>query len=139
MSLPPPACASVTWLDPETGWRRANIERASYSGVETKTVVLDLDSAISGRVRLIVSGTGPTPLLGADLVPLAGAVGGPPGTPHDGHDFVHMRDFVPVVTEPDEVTQPEELSEMTRVDLGQGAKMLRGSTRGKVRRSKSPK
>lgn len=134
-----PACASVTWLEPETGWRRANIERASYSGIETNTVVLDLDSAISGRVRLIVFGTGPTPLLGADLVPLAGAVGGPPGTPHDGHDFVQMRDFDAVVTESDEVTQPEELLEMTRVDLGQGAKLLRRTTRGKTRRSKSPK
>jgi hypothetical protein len=83
-----PAAFSVTWFDPEKGWQKANILDASYGGGETQTVSLELKSAVSGRVRLIASGTGPTPLLGADLVPLAGAVGGPPATPHDGHDFV---------------------------------------------------
>ena len=48
---------------------------------------------MSGHVRLIVYGTGPAPLLGANFAPLAGGVGGPPGTAHDGHDFVHMQEF----------------------------------------------
>jgi hypothetical protein len=44
-------------------------------------------------VRLIAFGTGPTPLLGTDLAPLAGVVGGPKGSSHNGNDFVDMRDF----------------------------------------------
>ena len=92
-----PAAFSVTWLDPardpERGWRRAHIQTAAYGGDETKTVNLELRSAVSGHVRLIVYGTGPAPLLGADFAPLAGGVGGPPGTAHDGHDFVHMQEF----------------------------------------------
>lgn len=95
-----PAAFSVTWFDPAQGWQRSNVMNASYGGGETGTVSLDLDSAVRGRVRLIVFGTGATPLLGADLVPLAGAVGGSPGTSHDGHDFVYMKDFVGIADEP---------------------------------------
>ncbi len=91
-----PAAFSVTWFDRERGWQVSNVVSAAYGGGETRTVNLELGSAVSGRVRLIVYGTGPTPLLGADLVPLAGAVGSPArGTPHDGHDFVHMQEFAP--------------------------------------------
>jgi len=92
-----PAAFSVTWLDPDKdadrGWRRAHIQTAAYGGDETKAINLELRSAVSGHVRLIVYGTGPAPLLGADFVPLAGGVGGPAGTAHDGHDFVHMQEF----------------------------------------------
>jgi hypothetical protein len=57
----------------------------------TKTVSLTLGTDPgTDPVRLIVSGTGPTPLLGADLVPLAGPVGGPPASANDGHDVVLM-------------------------------------------------
>jgi hypothetical protein len=89
-----PEAFSVTWFDRARGWQRSNVVTAGYSGTETRTVNLELDQSVSGRVRLIVFGTGATPLLGADLFPLAGAVGGSPGTLHDGHDFVHMRDVV---------------------------------------------
>ena len=41
-------------------------------------------------VRVIAKGTGPAPLAGMTGVPLAGAVGGPPGTAGDGVDFVTM-------------------------------------------------
>jgi hypothetical protein len=99
-----PAAFSVTWFDTDKGWLRANIADASYGGSETKTVTLELKSAVSGRVRLIVHGTGPSPLLGADLVPLAGALGGPKGTPHDGHNFVYMKDFVAAVVKDEEET-----------------------------------
>ena len=92
-----PAAFSVTWIDPEgdpnQGWRRAHIQAAAYGGAETRTVTLYLRSAVSGHVRLVVYGTGPAPLLGADFVPLAGAVGEPPATPHDGRDFVRMMRF----------------------------------------------
>jgi hypothetical protein len=94
-----PAAFSVSFFDLVQGWKTANVTDASYGGAETNTVSLELDTDISGLVRLIVSGTGPTPLLGADLVPLAGAVGGLPAGRHNGHDFVYMKEFV---AEPDE-------------------------------------
>jgi hypothetical protein len=43
--------------------------------------------------RVILRGTGPTPLLGrcnGHLIPLAGRVGDPPGSTDDGHDVVAM-------------------------------------------------
>jgi hypothetical protein len=87
------AAFSVSTFDTTQGWQVIKINDAKYSGDETKTVDLSLDAALSGLVRLIVFGTGPTPLLGTDLAPLAGAVGGPKGTPHNGNDFVDMREF----------------------------------------------
>jgi hypothetical protein len=44
-------------------------------------------------LRLIVRGTGETPVLGGaggQRIPFAGAVGGPPGGVHNGHDFISM-------------------------------------------------
>ena len=87
------AAFAVSTFDAAQGWQVIKVNDAKYSGDETKTVDLTLDSALSGLVRLIVFGTGPTPLLGIDLAPLAGAIGGPKGTPHNGNDFVDMRDF----------------------------------------------
>ena len=86
-----PAGFSVTTFDSANGWQVVNVDKAGFDAA-TKTVTVVLAGKISGRVRLIVSGTGPTPLLGDDLVPLAGELGGPAGTEHDGHDFVHMQD-----------------------------------------------
>jgi hypothetical protein len=88
-----PAAFSVTWFDSAQGWQTSKVNSASYGGDETKTISLNLDSEVSGRVRLIAAGTGPTPILGADLVPLAGALGGPPASPQNGQDFVYMKDF----------------------------------------------
>jgi hypothetical protein len=49
------------------------------------------DRPVNELVRLVVRGTGSTPIVGADpTVPLAGLYGGPPGTRHDGHDAVLM-------------------------------------------------
>lgn len=108
-----PIAFSVTWFEPAQGWSASTVTDAQYGGDETKTVKLELDSAVSGRVRLMVSGTGPAPLLGADLVPLAGAVGGPPASPHSGRDFVYMKDFVAAPAEPDLEEPGEEPSEET--------------------------
>ena len=41
-------------------------------------------------MRFIAFGTGETPLLGADNVPLAGGPNDPPGSADNGHDYVHM-------------------------------------------------
>jgi hypothetical protein len=79
---------SVSWLDAE-GWHASDIVDAIY-GWEDRSVTIHFESAVEGRARLIARGTGPSPILGSNAVPLAGAVGGPPGTEHDGHNFVHM-------------------------------------------------
>ena len=100
-----PAAFSVTWFDSASGWQSVNVGASSHDAV-TKTVKLTLESNIGGRVRLIGFGTGPTPLLGDDLLPLAGAIGDPPGTLHDGHDFVHMQDFVEEVIDAEEKAEP---------------------------------
>jgi hypothetical protein len=54
-------------------------------------LVVKVSPAPTGdRIRVVARGTGPTPLLGTDLIPLAGVTGGPPGSAHDGHDAVIM-------------------------------------------------
>ena len=51
-------------------------------------MILD-DPPAYDLVRVIVRGTGPTPVFGArPRVPLAGLVGGPAGGEDDGHDAV---------------------------------------------------
>jgi hypothetical protein len=146
-----PEAFSVSWFTAESGWQISTVPIASYGGGETKTVNLELDSDISGRVRLIVFGTGPTPLLGTDLAPLAGAIGGPPGTTHEGHDFVFMKDFVAAGPESDEPPAPplpdepparpvpeEEIREENALPVADEAKP-RSSPKVKTRRSKTVK
>ncbi len=79
----------VAAYDRRDGWSTVDVKGAS---VKDDRVTVDLTTAPGGNlVRLIARGTGDSPLLGTNLVPLAGAVGGPlPGTAHDGHDFVFM-------------------------------------------------
>lgn len=73
----------------ERGWVDEDIDAVRYEADPPRIVVELADRPINERVRLIVRGTGPTPVFGADLpVPLAGLVGGPPGTENDGHDAV---------------------------------------------------
>jgi len=45
------------------------------------------------RLRIIAHGTGPRPILGATYLPLAGGRHDPPGTEHDGRDFVLMMTY----------------------------------------------
>jgi hypothetical protein len=56
-------------------------------------VKLNLNTPLTAGmlVRFIAKGTGPKPLLGTNLAPLAGAVGGPEPSPHNGLDFVFMQ------------------------------------------------
>jgi hypothetical protein len=73
----------------ERGWVREDISRIRYSEDDAFTVHVELhDPPAYDFVRLVVRGTGPAPVMGADYVPLAGMLGGPPGTEHDGHDAV---------------------------------------------------
>ena len=76
------------------GWAPNHIDRITlHDGGER--VVVDLDEPPAYRmVRLVIRGTGPTPLYGRNpLVPFAGVEGGPPGTQDDGHDAVHTVDL----------------------------------------------
>jgi hypothetical protein len=85
-----PRAVSVSAFDKADGWQPATVKAARYDAAR-KVVTLELGARPGGNlVRLIVKGTGPFPVLGTDLTPLAGAAGGPGGGAHDGVDFVHM-------------------------------------------------
>jgi hypothetical protein len=83
------AAVSVSTFDDDAGWSEAAVEKVSYRKRAT-AVVVDLRDAPTGLLRVIARGTGPTPLLAADLLPLAGAAGDSVPSPHDGRDYVHM-------------------------------------------------
>jgi hypothetical protein len=71
------------------GWSYDQI-RSIHLTENGHCIEIDLDHAPSYEtVRVIIRGTGRTPLFGNDpRVPFAGTAEGPPGTAHDGHDAV---------------------------------------------------
>ncbi len=75
--------------DDGTGWSPSDIDRITL-GYDRRTVVVDLnDDPPFPTVRVVIKGTGATPIFGADPhVPFAGLQGGPPGTADDGFDAV---------------------------------------------------
>lgn len=74
----------------DTGWEPIGVTSADVSD-DGLTVTLQLRRDPGDTtLRLIARGTGQTPLLGDDGIPLAGGPDSPPGTEHDGHDFVVM-------------------------------------------------
>jgi hypothetical protein len=83
----------ITTFDDDDGWANLEIKKAAVDAAGSN-VTLDLKEAPGGTiVRLIVRGTGPTPVMGivgADRIPLAGASGAgePPGTKDNGNDFI---------------------------------------------------
>jgi hypothetical protein len=81
---------AVTVFDEAHGW--SAIEFTPNADATATTITLDLkqDAAEDRTIRLLVRGTGPGPVLGQNLIPLAGAIGGPAGSTNDGHDFVLM-------------------------------------------------
>lgn len=86
-----PESLSVTTFTTEDGWSTLDIgsTKLDSSGIKL-TVNLKEAMTPSQLVRVIARGTGPQPILGTDLIPLAGAVGGPAGSANDGIDFVIM-------------------------------------------------
>jgi hypothetical protein len=76
------------------GWKLLKINTVNLDTDSAKTVTLTFNKATlpdKGLVRLIVYGTGSTPLLGAELTPLAGAITDPPPiADHIGRDFIIM-------------------------------------------------
>jgi hypothetical protein len=71
------------------GWVDEDIEAVRFDP-EGPAIVVDMaDRPANEIVRLIVKGTGSTPVFGEyPAVPLAGVSGGPPGSVNDGHDAV---------------------------------------------------
>lgn len=73
----------------ERGWVEEDIYSVSYDDPERRVTVILADRPVNEIVRLFVRGTGSMPVFGRDpAVPLAGLVGGPPGSVNDGHDAV---------------------------------------------------
>lgn len=71
------------------GWVDEDIDTVRYDPEDLAVVVRLADRPINEIVRLIVRGTGETPVFGSDpAVPLAGLVAGPPGSVDDGVDAV---------------------------------------------------
>ena len=86
-----PEAIEVWAFDNRDGWRNVEIARDPTLDSPRKRVRVELSSSFGGYlVRVIVHGTGPTPVLGSNGIPLAGLVGGPPGEARDGHDAVLM-------------------------------------------------
>ena len=74
----------------ESGWVVEDLEHRPRYEASTKRVTVRLaDRPVHRLVRVVVQGTGPTPVYGADpTVPLAGVVGDDPGTTGQGRDAV---------------------------------------------------
>jgi hypothetical protein len=86
-----PAAFSVSTYNATDGWSTVEIHQATLDSQTLQTVTIDLrERIVDALVRVIAYGTGPTPLLGTNMVPLAGATDSPSGSIHDGNDFVHM-------------------------------------------------
>lgn len=71
------------------GWVMEDVYDTRYDESQKAIVVRLADRPVNDLIRIVVKGTGARPVMGrTSAVPLAGLVGGPPGTRHDGHDAV---------------------------------------------------
>ena len=83
-----PQSFSVTSFDATNGWKDLAVTVAAVDDATKTVITLTLKTApkTGTLVRLIVFGTGPMPLMGANNIPLGGADAGP-----HGRDFVYMK------------------------------------------------
>lgn len=81
-----PIAFRVHAFDDSQGWSLVSVKSITQSKGQV-TVALK-EEAKGSRIRLVVKGTGGTPVLGRNLIPLAGALDDPPATADDGRDFV---------------------------------------------------
>lgn len=75
-------------VDGPGGWVVEDLYETRFDEAERAIVVTLADRPVNDLIRVIVEGTGPRPVMGTSRIPLAGLVGGPAGTRHDGHDAV---------------------------------------------------
>lgn len=93
------AFAVTLWLDAPGQWRSLPLTAVAVDGMRTGIRVGLGEAVPAGAwLRVVVRGTGPKPVLGEDHVPLAGVVGGPPGTAAAGHDAVVFRPVADLVS-----------------------------------------
>ncbi|GAA6184699.1 hypothetical protein [Aliiglaciecola sp. NS0011-25] len=81
---------SVTAFDTRDGWVNCDIKRVSYQSTENRLQIELRDAPAGVLVRLIVKGTGETPILGRNRIPLAGGIDSPAGSAYQGNDFIYM-------------------------------------------------
>jgi hypothetical protein len=84
---------SVTIFDNIAGWLHLKLQGdPAFAAGPPKLVTVPLKDKIpaKARVRLVVRGAGPAPVLGANFEPLEGIAGGPAIQPGHGADFVWM-------------------------------------------------
>jgi hypothetical protein len=81
---------SITRFVEDDGWSDVDIKKVTVDTAATGVSVELKEKLEPGLVRLIARGTGPRPILGADLQPLAGAAGGVPAV--EGRDFVFVKE-----------------------------------------------
>lgn len=73
----------------ERGWVEEDIDTVRYEAKGRRVIVELADRPINELIRIVVRGTGTTPVYGDEpRVPLAGRVGDPPGTVDNGLDAV---------------------------------------------------
>jgi hypothetical protein len=71
------------------GWVEEDVESVHFDQEESYLAVRLAARPVNSVVRMVVKGTGPTPVFGVEpAAPLAGVWGGPPAGRHDGHDAV---------------------------------------------------
>lgn len=84
----------VSSYDVDDGWSLLPIDDITYDSGDKRINIFLEEDPEDALLRIVIKGSGPTPVLGTtgDLtrIPLAGASGGPPAGPHEGNDFVHM-------------------------------------------------
>jgi hypothetical protein len=86
---------SVATFTDADGWKEISVTPSLTSAPPKLNLHLDTPLAADTLVRFIARGTGAKPLLGTNLAPLAGAVGGPPSPQYHGVDFVFMQARTP--------------------------------------------
>lgn len=81
-----PQSITVSSYDRNDGWTVEAVKDVEFEPGNGKTIVSLKDATAGNLVRLTVHGTGPTPVLGTNHVPL----GGPVASRFNGRDFVTM-------------------------------------------------
>jgi hypothetical protein len=82
---------TVTAFDEAEGWKPVAIDRVRLSTNGRRVSVVLRETPRAALVRLVARGSGPTPILGRTLIPLAGSPTDPQASSHDGNDFVWMK------------------------------------------------
>lgn len=77
-------------FDTRDGWVPCVIKQIDYNASANKVHVELRDAPAGKLIRLMVKGTGETPMLGRNRIPLAGGLDSPAGSQFEGNDFVFM-------------------------------------------------